>query len=177
MNQVKRRKLLATEAIQYNSQSCIKLNNLQKVLYKSFNSAQNCQININLLEEIPDKEVIIQVPFSKEKLINAIKKCNNSLTPGLNKLSQRYIKKIVKNKECIIKLIDIANAYIDLDHWPSHFKVLTTVIISKPNKTSYNLPRLFHPIILPNTTSKLFEKIIRERLQFLLISNNFIHSC
>ena len=29
--------------------------------------------------------------------------------------------------------------------------------------------------MLLNTTNKLFEKIIGERMQFLLISNNFIH--
>jgi len=84
---------------------------------------------------------------------------------------------IVKNKDCITKLIDIANACIDLGHWPSHFKISTTVIIPKPNKASYNSPKSFQPIILLNTISKLFEKMIRERLQFYLISNNFIHSC
>jgi len=31
--------------------------------------------------------------------------------------------------------------------------------------------------MLLNTTGKLFEKMIGERLQFLLISNNFIHPC
>jgi len=54
---------------------------------------------------------------------------------------------------------------------------LTTVIIPKPNKTLYDSAILFHPIVLLNTTGKLFEKIIGEWLQFLLISNNFIHSC
>ena len=31
--------------------------------------------------------------------------------------------------------------------------------------------------MLLNITSKLFEKMIRERLQFLSISNNFIYLC
>jgi len=48
--------------------------------------AQNRQIDINLLEEIPDKEALEWAPFSKKKLINIIKKCNNSSTPGLDKL-------------------------------------------------------------------------------------------
>jgi len=113
----------------------------------------------------------------REELISAIEKYNNSLTSGLDKLSWRYIKKIVKNKEYIIKLIDIANIYIDLGHWPSHFKVSTIVIIPKPNKALYNLPKSFCPIVLLNTTGKHFENMIRERLQFLLISNNFIYSC
>jgi len=95
--------------------------------------------------------------------------------PGLDKLSWRHIKQIVKNEEYIIKLINIANTYIDLGHWPSHFKVLTIIIISKPNKASYDSPKSFHFIVLLNTTGKLFEKMIREILQFLLIYNNFIH--
>ena len=74
-------------------------------------------------------------------------------------------------------MIDITNACIDLDHWLSHFKVLTIVIIPKPNKVLYNLSKLFHSIVLLNTTGKLSKKMIRERLQFLLISNNFIYSC
>ena len=43
--------------------------------------------------------------------------------------------------------------------------------------TLYSSPKSFYPIVLFNTTSKLFEKMIGEILQFLLISNNFIHSC
>jgi len=49
------------------------------------------------------------------------------------------------------------------------------VIIPKPNKTSYNSPKSFRPIVLFNITGKLFEKMIGERLQFSLIYNNFIH--
>ena len=82
-----------------------------------------------------------------------------------------------QEKKSIIKLIDITNACIDLDHWLSHFKVLTIIIIPKPNKVLYNLSKLFHSIVLLNITGKLFKKMIRERLQFLLISNNFIYWC
>ena len=55
--------------------------------------------------------------------------------------------------------------------------MLFMVIIPKPNKMSYNSPKLFQPIVLLNITSKLVEKMIGERLQFSLISNNFIHLC
>ena len=87
------------------------------------------------------------------------------------------ITKNVKNKECINKLIDIANVCIDLGHWPSHFKISITIIIPKSNKALYNSTKSFCSIILLNTTGKLFEKMIGEWLQFLLISNNFIYTC
>ena len=55
INWVKRRSLLATKAIQFNSQPCIELDNLWEAFHKSFNSAQNCEVDISLLEEISNK--------------------------------------------------------------------------------------------------------------------------
>jgi len=51
----------------------------------------------------------------------------------------------------------------------------TTIVIPKPNKLTYNSPKLYQPIILLNMIGKLFEKMIGEWLQFHIISNNFIH--
>ena len=63
-----------------------------------------------------------------------------------------------------------------MGYWPNHFKLSSMVIIPKPNKLSYDSPKSFHPIVLLNTIGKLIEKVIGERLQFLIVSNNFIHS-
>ena len=60
-------------------------------------------------------------------------------------------------------------------YWPSHFKILSTIVISKPNKASYDLLKSFQPIILLNTMGKLIKKVIGERLQFQVVNNNFIH--
>jgi len=117
------------------------------------------------------------VLFLKEELISAIKKCSNTLTLRLNKLSWRHLKRIVKDDTCLNKFINIANTYIGIGHWLSHFKVLTTIIISKPNKESYDSLKAYHSIVLINTIGKLFKKVISKRLQFLSISNNFIHLC
>ena len=42
---------------------------------------------------------------------------------------------------------------------------------------SYDSPKVYQPIILFNTIGKLIEKVIGERMQFMVISNNFIYSC
>jgi len=86
------------------------------------------------LEEICNKEMKTWVPFAKKELLNTIESYNNTLTPSLDKLSWRHLKEIIRNEEYIDKLINIANIYINLEHWPSHFKALSTVIISKPIK-------------------------------------------
>ena len=39
----------------------------------------------------------------------------------------------------------------------------------------YNQPKAFRPIVLLNTLEKLIEKVITERIQFTVTSNNFIH--
>jgi len=117
------------------------------------------------LDEIPDKDT------------NAIEKYNNSSASGPDKLTQSYIKRIIKSEEYINRFIDIANACINLEHWPYYFKMSVTVIILKPNKASYDFPKFFYPIILLNMIGKLFEKIIGEHLQFHMISNSFIHPC
>ena len=86
-----------------------------------------------------------------------------------------HLKLILQNNECLINIIRIANSCIDLGYWPSHFKKSTTVVIPKPNKTSYNNPKSFRPIVLLNTVGKLIEKVIGNRLQFHVALNSFIH--
>ena len=49
------------------------------------------------------------------------------------------------------------------------------IIIPKPDKSLYNHPKAFRPIVLLNTLGKLIEKVIAKRLQFIVTSNNFIH--
>jgi len=121
-------------------------------------------VNTHFLDETPDKPTTEWNSFSKIELIEAIKKYNNLSAPGLDKLTWSHIKSIIRNNNCICKFIDIANAYIELDYWPSHFKISTIVIIPKPNKAIFNSPKSYQPIVLLNTIGKLFKKMIGECL-------------
>ena len=40
---------------------------------------------------------------------------------------------------------------------------------------AYDHPKSFRPIMLLNTLGKLIKKAIAERLQFLVVGNDFIH--
>jgi len=86
MNWIKKRKLPAIEAIQYEEWPCIELEDLWNALHKSFNSAQEREVNTHFLDEIPDKPTIKWKSFSRNEIIDAIEKCNNSLVPGSDKL-------------------------------------------------------------------------------------------
>ena len=87
MNWIKKHKLPAVEAIQYEGHSYIKLEDLWNAFYKLFNSAQEREVDTYFLDEIPNKPTTEWNLFSKIKLIEVIKKCNNSSAPGLNKLT------------------------------------------------------------------------------------------
>ena len=138
MNWVKKHKLSAIKAIQYKEHPYIKLEDLWITLHNFFNSAQIREINIHVLNEIPNKPMRSWNSFSKQELINTIEKCNNSSALGPDKLIWNHIKSIIRNEDCVFKLIDIANACIDLGYWPSHFKTSTTIVIPKPNKSMYD---------------------------------------
>ena len=101
---------------------------------------------------------------------------NNSSAPRPDNLSWNHLKFILKHNECLINIIGIANTCIDLGYWPNHFKKSTMIIIPKSNKLLYDLPKSFRPIVLLNTLGKLIEKVIGERIQFHIASNDFIHS-
>ena len=163
------------KAIKYNNQPCLSLDSLWNALHSSFNTTLHHQVDINILDEIGNKQVSTWAPFSKKEFKIMLGSCNNLSTPGLNKLSWSHLKIILKDDVCITNIIKIANACIDLGYWPNHFKRSSTVIIPKPNKPLYDSPKLFRPIILLNTLGKLIEKVIGERIQFHVITNNFIY--
>ena len=175
MNWVNKCKLSAIEAIKYNSQQCLKLGDLWNTLHSTFNMALYRQIDVNILDKIADKPSLPWPAFSKEEFRQAIINCNNSSAPELDKLSWSHFKIILKDNDYLNIIISITNTYIELGYWPSHFKRSTMIVIPKLNKKSYNLLKVFRPIVLLNTVGKLIKKVIGERLQFNMASNKFIY--
>ena len=175
MNWVNKRKLLAIKTIKYNNQPCLEINNLWHALHSFFNTALYYNIKEDILNKIDLILSSSQAPFSEEKFMNTLTKCNNLSTPGLDKLSWSHLKHVLKNNVYLNNIIRITNACLDLGYWLSHFKISTTIIIPKPNKSLYDTSKFFRPIIWLNILGKLIEKVIGDRLQFYAISNNFIH--
>jgi len=175
MNWINRRKLPAIEAIKYDGHPCLFPDSLWKVLHDFFNTTLNYQVDTNILSEIKHKATSFWSPFSKEEFKQAISKCNNSSSPGPDKLTWHHLKAILKQDNCLVNVINIADSCINLGHWLNYFKCSSTVIIHKPNKMAYDQPKSFHPIVLLNTLGKLIEKVVVERLQFIVANNNFIH--
>ena len=175
MNWVKSRKLPAIEAIKHNGRPCLTPENLWNSLHSSFNTALHRQVDLNILDEVDCKPPQKWSPFSRFEFKSAISKCNNSSTPGSDKLTWHHLKIIIKNEDCLSRIINIANICINLGHWPKYFKVSTTIVTPKLNKSSYDHLKAFCSIVLLNTLGKLIEKVVAERLQFIVTSNDFIY--
>jgi len=148
---------------------------LWNALHSTFNTALHCHVDIDILDEIANIPTSPWPAFSKEEFRHALFSYNNSSALGPDKLTWSHLKIILKDDEYLNIIIHIANACINLGYWPLHFKKSTMVVIPKLNKKSYDFPKSFRPIVLLNTMGKLIEKVIRERLQFNMASNNFIH--
>jgi len=161
--------------IKYNGQSCLELNDLWQALHSSFNTAQFFQVDENILNELNLYQTVSWSLFSEKKFTSAIVKCNNLSAPGPDKLLWRHLKQVIRNKTCLKNIITITNVCIKIGYWPNHFKNSTTIVIPKPNKASYDSPKSFRPIVLLNTLGKIIEKVIGDKLQFHVISNNFIY--
>ena len=175
MNWIKKRKLPAIEAINCDGHPCLIPGSLWNVLHSTFNNALNYQVDLNILNKVEHKPSQRWSLFSKEEFKSVISKCSDASAPDPDKLTWRHLKFIVKHDLCLTNIINIADSCINLGYWPKHFKILSTIIIPKPNKTSYDQPKAFHPIVLLNTLGKLIEKVVADRLQFMVACNNFTH--
>ena len=134
MNWIKQRKLPAIEAIKHEGQLCLTLDSLWHALHKSFNSAQNHQVDLNILNVIEHKSTQRWSLFSRNEFLSAISKCKDSSAPGPDKLSWHHLKLIIHNDNCLANIIKIADSCINLGFWPNYFKISTTIVIPKPNK-------------------------------------------
>jgi len=100
---INKQKLSTIKAIKYNGRLCIEIKNLWSTLHLSFNTAQDCQVDFEVLNKISNKYSLEWIPFSNKEFISSIAKYNNSSTLGPNKLSWRYLKCIIKNDSCLKK--------------------------------------------------------------------------
>jgi len=128
----------------------------------------------HFLNKISQADTIDWSTFSKQEFRDAIAKCSLSLSPGPDHISWRHLKHLFSNELHLKKLTNITDACINLEHWLSHFKSASTIIIPKPNKEIYSTPKFFYPIVLFNTTGKLIKKAISNWLQFQIVANGFL---
>ena len=65
-------------------------------------------------------------------------------------------------------LTSIFNQSLKLGHCPTHFRNSTTVVLRKPGKDDYKVPKAYRPIALLNTIGKVMDAVLARRLSWLV---------
>src|ERR1700750_327853 len=172
---VKQRKLPPCEAIQYRGEPCHTMESLWEALHGTYNSASGRACDLSILDEFPQKDILDWVPFSHKEMMDALKACSSRSAPGPDHVTWTHLKGILPGDDASKVLLAIANACTEVGYWPSCFKESVSVIIPKPGKPSYSVPKAFRPIVLLNTLGKLIEKMISNRLQFDGVKYGLFH--
>jgi hypothetical protein len=94
-----------------------------------------------------------------------IKWLNNRKAPGNDGLTNRAVKNLPDRG--IEILTQIVNASLELQYFPAAWKVADIVLIPKPGK-DLTCPENHRPISLLPTLSKIFERVIKRRLQIMI---------
>jgi hypothetical protein len=92
--------------------------------------------------------------------------------PGPDGVPNVVLKKSI---EAIIHhLYFIFRAILELRVYPESWKHFTTVVLRKPRKPDYSVPKAYRPIALMNTTAKLFTSLLANFLSHLCESRNLL---
>ena len=83
------------------------------------------------------------------------KNCADTLTPHLL---------------CIYKAVFLLNTY-----YPA-WREFNTVVLRKPGKPDYSVPKAYRPIALLNTTAKLLTAIVTDNMSHLIKTNHLLPS-
>jgi hypothetical protein len=59
---------------------------------------------------------------------------------------------------------------------PTYWQQATTVIVPKPGKPNYSIPKAYRPVALLNCVGKILEKLIANRLAYMAEKHNLLHN-
>ncbi|XP_041972130.1 uncharacterized protein LOC121728089 [Aricia agestis] len=106
-------------------------------------------------------------PFIIEELKRAIRSFNPKKAPGADGLTSDICQHAVDcNPEWFLALL---NKCLTVGYFPEKWKQATVVVLRKPGRESYRVPKAYRPIGLLPVLGKIFEKMLVSRLRFYLL--------
>ncbi|KIL59494.1 hypothetical protein M378DRAFT_52760, partial [Amanita muscaria Koide BX008] len=85
--------------------------------------------------------------ISPKEISEALSGTANNSAPGPDNLSWRHWKRSI-TPDTLDNITALFRSIIELGTWPSRFKDSTTVVILKPKKKDYSIPKAYRPIVL-----------------------------
>ncbi|KAF8687537.1 hypothetical protein AX14_003668 [Amanita brunnescens Koide BX004] len=145
------------------------------VMHSQFLSAANHSVDESFLDSIPQEPVHSWPKISVLEIKNMLHLTSNSSAPGPDNVTWHHIKAIFDMEGIGEAICLLFNNICDTGVWPHWFKESISVIIPKPKKSDYTIPKSYRPIALLNTLGKLLTKVIANRLQFDAAANRLLH--
>ncbi|KZT07221.1 uncharacterized protein LAESUDRAFT_616976, partial [Laetiporus sulphureus 93-53] len=99
------------------------------------------------------------------EIFAVLQTASNTTAPGESGVTWRLLKWAMRSPAGH-QFIPFISSSIALGHLPSALKRAVVVLIAKPAKPDYSLPKAYRPIALMETLSKLIEKVVAKRLLF-----------
>ena len=130
--------------------------------------------NLKFPDKISDLNIDINLPFTENEIIKAIKKLKNNKSHGIDGILNEHLKKTLHvMSPTYTKLFNII---FDTGLVPESWSVGNILPIYK-NKGSSKLPENYRPITLLSCFGKLFTSILNDRINKYLEDNSIINSC
>lgn len=94
--------------------------------------------------------------------------------PGADQIPNLILKLLIE--QLLPHLYQIFNDSLSLGYCPSHFRAFITVVMRKPGKPDYAVPKAYRPIALLNTLGKALEFILAKRITYLAKTHQLLSS-
>ncbi|KAL0271398.1 UNVERIFIED_CONTAM: hypothetical protein PYX00_008499 [Menopon gallinae] len=101
-------------------------------------------------------------PFSEEELQTAIKRSGTKKAPGPDGIPAAVVKKMTEAEP--INTLNMLNALLARGEFPNIWKTARVILIPKPRKSPEE-DQKFRPICLLDEWGKLYERLVRARLE------------
>jgi ribonuclease HI len=111
-------------------------------------------------------------PITTREIEEAIEEAAPLKAPGPDGITNKALQ--IASPWIKHHLTKIFNQSLALGYYPEHFRQSTTVVLRKPGKDNYTVPKAYRPIALLNTTGKIMEAVIAKRLSYLAETHNLL---
>ncbi|GBP00859.1 Putative 115 kDa protein in type-1 retrotransposable element R1DM [Eumeta japonica] len=106
-------------------------------------------------------------PFTLVELKAVLRELNPKKAPGPDGLTADICIAAIESEMEVF--LAIANKCLELAYFPTHWKTAHVVIIPKPGKEDYTLPKSYRPIGLLPIPGKIVEKLMIGRIQWHML--------
>ncbi|KAF8697670.1 hypothetical protein AX14_001310 [Amanita brunnescens Koide BX004] len=132
-------------------------------------------VSWDAINEIPQRPTRSFPLISLKEIWDALRPTSNGSAPGPDHVTWRHVKLALSFPDTDVAVGRLFNNVCLTGIWPQHFKESESVIIPKPNKPDYSIPKAYRPIALLNTLGKLLTKILANRLQHDATEHGLLH--